>query len=58
MVGEFTFTTGFGVTVTVEVAVPVQPKVDPVTVYTVVTAGLAVTLAPLVAESPPAGDQV
>lgn len=58
IVSEFTATTGFGFTVTVAVAVPEQPPVVPVTVYVVVTAGFAVTEAPVVAESPPGGDHV
>ena len=33
ILGEFTETTGFGFTVTVATAVPVQPFVVPVTVY-------------------------
>ena len=39
IVSEFTVTTGIGVTVTVEIAVLVQPPVVPVTVYEVVEAG-------------------
>ena len=39
MVGEFTVTTGNGLTVTVAIAVAVQPNVVPVTVYEVVTSG-------------------
>jgi hypothetical protein len=45
-------------TVTVEVAVP-EPHVPlPVTVYVVVVAGVAVTVAPVVALKPVAGDQL
>lgn len=50
--------TGFGFTVTTDVAVPVQPPVVPVTVYVVVEDGFAVTVLPVVAESPVAGDQL
>ena len=39
MVGEFTVTTGNGLTVTVATAVDVQPSVVPVTVYDVVVSG-------------------
>ena len=46
MVGEFTVTTGNGLTVTVDTAVAVQPSVVPVTVYDVVMSGEAV-LVPL-----------
>ena len=50
-------TFGKAFTVTVEVAVLVQVfKSVPVIVYTVVVAGLAVTLAPVVALNPVAGD--
>ena len=42
MVGEFTVTTGNGLTVTVATAVAVQPSVVPVTVYDVVVSGDAV----------------
>jgi hypothetical protein len=35
-----------------------HPAVVPVTVYVVVAAGLAVTVAPVVADSPVAGDQL
>jgi hypothetical protein len=41
IVGELTVVTGNGLTVTVAIAVPVQPAVVPVTVYVVVTAGVA-----------------
>jgi hypothetical protein len=45
-------------TVTVFAAVLLQPEaLVPVTVYVVVIEGVAVTLAPLVAESPVAGNQ-
>jgi hypothetical protein len=40
-------TTGSGLTVTVWVAVEVQPALVPVTVYAVVLAGNAVTVVPL-----------
>ena len=46
------------VTVTVTFALDVQPAEVPVTVYVVVLAGLAVTIAPLVAERPLAGLQL
>lgn len=46
-----------GETLTVTVPVLVQPEVVPVTVYVVVLAGLAVTVAPVVADNPVAGDQ-
>ena len=39
IVGEFTVITRAPATVTVAVAVPVQPKVVPTTVYVVVVAG-------------------
>jgi hypothetical protein len=59
MVAEFTVTTGNGFTVTVAVLVPVQLAAeDPTIVYIVVTVGLAVTVAPVVALSPVAGLQV
>lgn len=58
IVAEFTVTTGFGFTVTLQVLVPTHEPVVPVTVYTVVTVGLAVTLAPVVALNPVAGDQL
>ncbi len=51
-------TTGVGLTVTVTVATHGLHPPVPVTVYVVVTAGLAVTLAPVVADNPAAGDQV
>src|SRR5690349_13769405 len=50
--------TGAGVTVTVTCAVDVHPSRVPVTVYVVVLAGVAVTLEPVVALRPVAGDQV
>ena len=50
---------GFGLTVTVTVAVEVHPAaLVPVIVYVVVDAGFAVTLAPVVALNPVAGDHV
>jgi len=56
MLGEFTVIVGFGFTVTVDVVVPVQPAAEvPVIVYVVVAAGLAVTLAPVVALKPVEG---
>lgn len=42
MVSEFTVITGSGFTVTVEIAVPEQPAVVPVTVYEVVAEGVSV----------------
>lgn len=58
-VGEATAdTVGVVLTVTVAVVVPVQEPEEPVTVYTVVTEGLAVTVEPLTELSPVAGDQV
>jgi hypothetical protein len=42
--------------VTLEVAVAEQLPAVPITVYVVVTVGLAVTEAPLVELNPPAGD--
>ena len=44
--------------VTVTSAVAVQPSASPVTVYVAVEDGVDVTLAPVVALSPVAGDQV
>jgi hypothetical protein len=50
--------TGVVLTVTVTVAVLVQPAADvPVTVYVVVDAGFALTVAPVVADKPVEGDQ-
>jgi hypothetical protein len=49
---------GSAFTVTTLVAVALQPEVVPVTEYVVVEVGLAVTLAPDVAESPVDGVQV
>lgn len=46
-----------GVTVTVTLAVEVQTPLVPVTVYVVVAAGLAFTLAPVEADNPVAGLQ-
>ena len=60
MEGAFGLTVmvGKGFTVTVTVAVPVQPDdVVPVTVYVVVTVGFAVTVAPVVELRFVAGDQ-
>jgi hypothetical protein len=57
IVAEFTVTTGSGFTVTVEVAVPLQPRLLPVIVYVVVVVGLAVTDAPLVTLRFVLGDQ-
>lgn len=48
MVGEFTVTVGKLFTVTVPVAVELQPFASPVTVYVVVLVGVAVTVAPVV----------
>jgi hypothetical protein len=45
-------------TVTTTVSVPVQPPVVPVTIYVVVDDGLALTVAPVVALNPEAGDQL
>jgi hypothetical protein len=55
-----TLTIGFALTVTVVVeAKPTQPAADvPVTEYTVVDEGLAVTLDPNVELNPVAGDQL
>jgi hypothetical protein len=48
---------GNGLTVTVTVALFVHPLlVMPVTVYVLVVVGLAITVAPVVAERPVAGD--
>ena len=58
MVGEFTVTTGNGVTVTVLVAVPLHVPIVPVTVYVVVEAGVAVTGFPVPLESVALGVQV
>jgi hypothetical protein len=50
---------GNGFTVTVAVVVLLQPAaLVPVMVYVVVEPGFAVTLAPVVADKPVAGDQV
>jgi hypothetical protein len=51
-------TDGEAFTVTVTVEMPVQPPVVPVTVYVVVLVGEAVTVAPVVALKPVAGDQL
>jgi hypothetical protein len=53
-----TVTVGAGVTVIVCVRVPLQPDVVPVTVYVAVVAPLNVTVAPVVALKPAAGDHV
>ena len=58
IVGEFTVTVGVGFTVTKEVTEAVQVPVVPTIVYVVVTVGLAVTLAPVVALNPVEGDQL
>jgi hypothetical protein len=58
MVGLFTLITGFGLTVTVLVAVPEHPEVVPVTVYVVVDGGVAVTLAPVPLDKVAVGVQV
>jgi hypothetical protein len=51
--------TGIGLTETVTVAVLLQPAaLVPVTVYVIVDVGLAVTLAPVVADNPVDGDQL
>jgi len=49
---------GIGLTVTVTFAVLLQPKEEPVNAYVVVRVGVAVTLAPVVADKPVAGDQL
>lgn len=51
-------TAGAPPTVTVTLAVLVQPAVVPVTVYVVVVAGEAVTLGPVVGDSPVVGLQL
>jgi hypothetical protein len=53
-----TVTAGVALTVIVTVAVPVHVPLLPVTVYVVVVAGLAVTVAPTVALKPVAGAQL
>lgn len=59
MLSEFTEITGMERTVTVEVAMaPPQLAIVPLTVYTVVAPGLAVTTEPLVEERVAAGPQV
>jgi hypothetical protein len=51
--------TGIKFTVTVTAAVLLQPAaLVPVTVYVIVDVGLAVTLAPVVADNPVDGDQL
>jgi hypothetical protein len=54
-VAELTVTESAPPIVTVEVAVPSQPEVVPVTVYVVVAAGVAVTTEPVVALKPVEG---
>lgn len=51
-------TEGSELTLTVTIALPLQPAVLPVTVYVVVVEGEAVTLLPVVAERPAPGDHV
>ena len=58
IVAELTFTTGFGFTVTVDVAVEVHPANVPVIVYAVVTAGVATTGDPTLGEIVVLGDHV
>ena len=59
MLVEAHVTTGNGFTVTVTVVVFEHPAaLVPVTVYVVVPGGLAVTLVPVVALNPVAGDQL
>jgi hypothetical protein len=58
MVPEFTDTGGRLFTVTVVVFMAVQVPTVPVTVYTVVVAGLAVTTDPVVALRPVPGFQL
>jgi len=53
-----TLTVGVDVTVIVTVAVALHAPLVPVMVYVVVTAGLAVTVLPVVALSPAAGAQL
>ena len=54
--GEMDPPSGAGITVTVTLAVFVHPFPPvPVTVYVVVDAGLAITVAPVVDDSPEAG---
>ena len=52
MVTEVTVTLGVGFTVTLDIAVPVHAPVVPVTVYEVVTIGVAVALPPPVEVAP------
>jgi hypothetical protein len=52
IVALFTVTAGNGFTVTVEVACAVQLPILPITVYTVVLAGVAITVLPVVALKP------
>ena len=56
IVGESTVTVGNGLTFTVDIAVPTQPKVEPVTVYVVVVTGEAVAVVAPKAVAP--ADQV
>jgi len=51
-------TVGVVLTLTITIAVPLHPDVVPVTVYVVVTVGLAVTLTPVVADKPAPGAHV
>ena len=55
---EPALTTGVVFAVTVTLPVLLQPLVVPVTVYVVVVDGFAVTLAPVVADSPVDGAQL
>jgi hypothetical protein len=56
--GADVVTVGLGFTVTITVVFPVQPLVVPVTVYVLVTVGLAVTDVPVVALNPVPGAHV
>ena len=56
--GGTTLTTGVACTVTNTVVLVTQAPMVPVTVYRVVTVGLAVTAAPVVALKPEAGLQL
>lgn len=58
IVADATVTVGVGFTVTRAVAEAVHEPVVPITVYVVVTVGLAVTVAPVVALNPVDGDQL
>lgn len=55
--GGVTITTGAAPTVTITVLLLVQVPFEPITVYVVVTVGVAVTVAPVLALKPAAGDQ-